>query len=329
MRPLARCLGCWLLVSVGAAAGVAASHASASPEAQPAERAASAAMAFSMELRGALTSAMASGGLQQAVEVCHAEAPQIAARVSAAHGVQIGRVGVRSRQPANRLEGWQKSVLDRWVANAPQGSPATWLPVVERDADSSATRWAKAIETEGPCLACHGPAIDVNVEATIRQHYPDDPATGFDLGSLRGLVWVEVPGEPVGDPSPKATSPENDRRRAVALSSPQIAALRQQMRAHLERIEGVISALSVGDNDAAAALLDQAASGGGKPGPNDFRPSLPDGWGRFSRPMHTAFAKAADSARSGSAADAFGHLGAAMGQCNACHVTYRVIESRP
>lgn len=218
--------GYWLALLIGAAGSMVSADALGTP-APPAERAAKAAKAFSTELRDVLTSAIATGGLQQAVDVCHTEAPQIAARISAAHGVQLGRVGVRSRQPANRLQGWQKSVLDSWVANAPQDAPSSWAPAVERAADSGATRWAKAIETEGPCLACHGSAIDAGVEAAIRQHYPDDPATGFKLGSLRGLVWVEVPGEPVGDGSPQATSSASDRHHPVALSPPQVAALRQ------------------------------------------------------------------------------------------------------
>jgi hypothetical protein len=162
-------------------------------EPPPEQRAAAAAKAFSAELRDTLMVAMTRGGPLAGVEVCHREAPRIAQAIADAHGVQIGRVGVRSRQPANRLEGWQQATLDTWLANPPAQAPGQWAPAVTRDPASGSLRWAKAIETEGPCLICHGSSIDATLQAAIRERYPDDPATGFEPGSLRGLLWVEVP----------------------------------------------------------------------------------------------------------------------------------------
>lgn len=153
-------------------------------------RAADAARAFSGALRQALSGAMAEGGPAAAVAVCHDEAPRIAERVSAEHGVRLGRVGVRSRNPANRLEGWQRALLEEWQARPPAGPPSQWAPVVRHEGGT--LRWARAIETEGLCLVCHGPRLEPGLEASIRARYPDDPATGFEAGSLRGLLWVEV-----------------------------------------------------------------------------------------------------------------------------------------
>lgn len=295
-----------------------AAHAQDPAEPTPAERAGAAAKAFSGELRGTLMAAMAGGGPLAGVEVCHAEAPKIAARVGAAHGVQIGRVGVRSRQPANRLEGWQQQVLADWAAMPPAGNPAAWAPVATTDA-SGRLRWAKAIETEGGCLVCHGDAIEPQLQAAIRARYPDDPATGFAAGSLRGLLWVEVP---ASAKAPAAAAP--DQRQSFRLSPAQDAALKAQMRLHLERLEGVQRALAAGDFPAAAALLELAAGGGHQAGPDDFRPALPEGWRRFAWPMHASFREAASRAAAGDLPGTLGHLGTAMGQCNACHVTYRV-----
>jgi hypothetical protein len=205
----------------------------AGPEATaPAEaRAAEAAKAFSSELRATLGAAMARGGPAAGVEVCHDEAPRIAERVSAEYDVRLGRVGVRSRQPANRLDGWQKDRLDAWQKAPPVGPPAGWPPAISSDSTSGTVRWAKAIETEGVCVVCHGPAVEPALADTIRRVYPDDPATGFESGSLRGLLWVEVdsPGAPA--------SPAPDKRQAILMSPAQAAALRRQMRAHLERRE--------------------------------------------------------------------------------------------
>ncbi|HCF96715.1 MAG TPA: hypothetical protein DEW46_16805, partial [Verrucomicrobia bacterium] len=45
------------------------------------------------------------------------------------------------------------------------------------------------------CVACHGPEeqIQPDVLAAIRAHYPNDRATGFQPGDLRGAISVEVP----------------------------------------------------------------------------------------------------------------------------------------
>lgn len=305
-RSAALAVGLWVAL---------AAHAQDPAEPTSAERAGAAAKAFSTELRGTLTAAMTKGGPLAGVEVCHAEAPRIAAAVAAAHGVQLGRVGVRSRQPANRLEGWQQEVLAAWAKAPPAGAPAQWAPVVSKDPTTGTLRWAKAIETEGPCLVCHGDSIEPQLQAAIRAHYPDDPATGFAAGSLRGLVWVEVPAE---------APPAADRRQSIRMRPDQAVGLQAQMRTHLERLEGIHNALAAGDHAAAAQSLEQAAGGGNHAGPHDFRPALPEDWRRFAGPMHASFREAAVRAADGDVAGTLRHVGAAMGQCNACHVTYRL-----
>jgi len=286
-------------------------------------RAAEAAKAFSGELRATLGAAMAEGGPVAGVRVCHEDAPRIAERVSTTHGVLIGRVGVRSRQSANRLEGWQKALLATWQASPPTGTPANWPPVASTDPDDGTLRWAKAIETEAVCVVCHGPSVEPELAATIQRLYPDDEATGFEAGGLRGLLWVEVP------TSAPTSPPPSDARVSIRMDPSQAAALRAQMRAHLERIEGALSALGHDDAAAAGTLLAQGAAGGGHGGSNDFRSALPDGWPRFARPMHAAMGHAAEAATAEDIPEALRHLGEAVGQCNACHATYRLEATEP
>jgi len=48
-------------------------------------------------------------------------------------------------------------------------------------------------EGEGACLTCHGPteSIPEDVRAALRERYPDDKATGYAVGDLRGALWAE------------------------------------------------------------------------------------------------------------------------------------------
>ena len=51
------------------------------------------------------------------------------------------------------------------------------------------------IRLKSECQMCHGPAESISdeVRAAIAEHYPEDQATGFTAGDLRGWFWVEVP----------------------------------------------------------------------------------------------------------------------------------------
>jgi hypothetical protein len=160
-------------------------------------RAQAAAGEFRDALRQTLSAAVAEGGPVAAVGVCHDDAPRLAAQAAAAHGVRLGRVGVagRERNPAHVAEGWQADALARITAAVAGGAPAAQQVVVMREGlpDGVALRMARGIETEPACLACHGSQIGPEVAAVLAEHYPRDRATGFVVGDLRGLLWVEVP----------------------------------------------------------------------------------------------------------------------------------------
>lgn len=160
-------------------------------------RAQAAAKAFSGQLRGELQTAMAAGGPVAAVDVCHTRAPRIAEAVMAEHGVQLGRVALpgRNRHPDHAAGDWKLATLQAFQQAVDGGAPAAEQVAVVADGlpDGVALRMMRGIATEPPCLACHGSEVAEPVRAAIAQHYPEDHATGFAAGDLRGALWVEVP----------------------------------------------------------------------------------------------------------------------------------------
>ena len=48
----------------------------------------------------------------------------------------------------------------------------------------------KAIPAGAVCLTCHGNDIDPELKAQIDAFYPEDRATGFKLGALRGAFTI-------------------------------------------------------------------------------------------------------------------------------------------
>ena len=52
----------------------------------------------------------------------------------------------------------------------------------------------KAIGTaEKPCLTCHGSNIKPELAAKINSLYPEDKATGYKAGELRGAFTIMQP----------------------------------------------------------------------------------------------------------------------------------------
>lgn len=163
----------------------------------PLERAKAAAQAFSGELRATLLGAMGDGGPATAVDVCRLEAPAIAEAVMHEHGVRLGRVALpgRNRNPAQAAQGWQLAALQDIQQAVDQGAPAADQIRIYRDELPAgvALRLMRGIATEAPCTVCHGSDIAPGIRDMITRHYPDDGATGFAVGDLRGALWVEVP----------------------------------------------------------------------------------------------------------------------------------------
>lgn len=186
-----------LTAASSTSSGTSAADAGASWSASAQARAQDAAKAFSGALRSQLQARMTEGGPVAAVEFCKVEAPRIAAAMQAEHGVTLGRVpvGGRMRNPANAPGDWQAAVLADFEARASAGEAPDTLAFAQTDGLPAgvALRMARGIPVEAGCLACHGKDIAEPVRAALARHYPDDTATGFDVGDLRGLLWVEVP----------------------------------------------------------------------------------------------------------------------------------------
>ncbi len=164
-----------------------ATRSGAAPELQRAQ----AAMAdLGQRLKAALTEKMQAEGPVAAVDFCHEEAPLIAADVAKEHGVAVGRTAVRHRSPDNTPTAWQQDVLAHFVEQS-ETTPPQEMVFAERT--DTTLRVAKGIPTQTPCLACHGSNIAEPVRVAIAERYPDDNATGFSEGDLRGMFWAEVP----------------------------------------------------------------------------------------------------------------------------------------
>jgi hypothetical protein len=152
-----------------------------------APRAAALLRAFQSRLQAALQEGLARGP-EAAIDACRARAPAIAAELSPP-GVEMGRTSHKLRNPANAPRPWVAPLLARAVAD-----PASARP--ERvELGGGRIGYVEPIRLQPTCLLCHGEMLAPPLAARIRALYPQDQATGFRVGDLRGLFWVELPTE--------------------------------------------------------------------------------------------------------------------------------------
>jgi len=145
-------------------------------------------------LSGALQKAIAEGGVINALDVCKTQANTLTGDVGKTNNAEVKRIAIRYRNPENAVNGTEMQLFEDWSAQiSRKEEPAA---VVLHEGENRI--WYGAIRIGNPlCLQCHGePGKDI-AEATLaqlRSSYPDDRATGFAMGDLRGAWKISFAG---------------------------------------------------------------------------------------------------------------------------------------
>lgn len=143
---------------------------------------------FKQDLQAALRAGLAEGPAE-AVRACRLQAPALAAAHSK-EGVRVGRSSHRLRNPANRPPAWVAPILQAWAAD-PETSAARTVELPE-----GRRGYVEPIRMQALCATCHGEQLAPGVSTLLQALYPEDRATGFRVGELRGVFWAEYPEAP-------------------------------------------------------------------------------------------------------------------------------------
>ena len=138
-----------------------------------------------MQLKQELSGAMSDDGLASALGVCSERATVLTGQVSSQSSLEVRRVSLRHRNPDNRASAGEASILALMAAR-----PDLADTMIVRD---GAPMYMRAIRINMPlCLQCHGMQEDIapDVLEELTRLYPDDTATGFSQGDLRGAFVV-------------------------------------------------------------------------------------------------------------------------------------------
>jgi len=147
---------------------------------------------YSSILKHTLKREMNKGSASNAVAACHSGTDEINKQLTAQSGWKIARTALKYRNPENAPDEWEKKVLLKFEKSKLNGATVKQLQHSEiiKQGDHSVFRFMQAIPMSGKCLSCHGDKLSTSVKAKLKQLYPQDNATGFKVGDIRGAFSI-------------------------------------------------------------------------------------------------------------------------------------------
>ena len=150
---------------------------------------------FMKKLKGILIEQIQTGGVVQAVAVCSDTAQLLTNEFGVERGVFIKRVSIKNRNKNNYPDDFEKRALNRFELlkqNNELNNETEYAEIIT-EGDYKYLRYLKPILVQAECLNCHGNQVDMMPEVSnlIVQEYPQDKATGYIVGDLRGAVSIK------------------------------------------------------------------------------------------------------------------------------------------
>ncbi len=145
-------------------------------------------------LKKQLIASMQLGGPVAAIETCKIKAPEITNHLNSSDTLKIKRTSLRLRNPNNSADDWEQQVLTNFEQQFSSGTPIQELVYSEKitKGDQTTLRMMRAIPMQAVCLTCHGDrqTMSEGVIHSLQKDYPNDLATEFSIGDIRGAFSV-------------------------------------------------------------------------------------------------------------------------------------------
>lgn len=140
-------------------------------------------------LGGQLKAALEAGGPVDAMRICReAAGPLTSAADASFQEGSVRRTALRVRNPGNAPDELDRKILVKLAAaDDPPPAQIEWTLEI--------ARFYKPLVTQEICLNCHGDPETFSPElgGALADLYPDDRATGYRTGDLRGVIRVDIP----------------------------------------------------------------------------------------------------------------------------------------
>ena len=132
----------------------------------------------------------------ETVDTCREKLPGLVKETREKTGWNIRRVSLKLRNPERGTpDEWETKVLNDFEKRAAAGEKRDQIEVGEivTTPEGRVFRYMKALPIQETCLTCHGDAAKLTPElkAKLATLYPNDQATGYELGQIRGALTVQ------------------------------------------------------------------------------------------------------------------------------------------
>lgn len=149
------------------------------------------------KLLSVLTAEIERSGTAGAIGVCREEAPKLAHAASQESGWSVRRVSLRERNPKAAPDDWERAALEDFERRAAAGEKPATLERAEvvQQQGRPVMRYMRALPVVELCTNCHGTPERVSpaVKERLAELYPNDKATGYAIGQIRGAMTISKP----------------------------------------------------------------------------------------------------------------------------------------
>lgn len=148
--------------------------------------------ALLQKLGGEVKTNMQANGPVKTVEFCSLHALEMTDQIARETGTQIKRQSLKNRNPVNAASGEERELLKKWEKMVQSGQS---LPnhELKKSPDGKMVYYKPLLINNEACLKCHGDIAEGSPMAqAIHATYPEDKATGYKMGDLRGMIKVET-----------------------------------------------------------------------------------------------------------------------------------------
>lgn len=149
---------------------------------------------LTVKVRGLLLNELDKGGFDGAVRVCAEVAQDITRQFNQQPGRTVRRVSLGYRNTRDIPDAYETQKLKSFdTLNRDQKLPQESYEIV-RENGREYLRYLRPVTAGAMCLKCHGQPDDIPiaVQRVLQERYPNDQATGYHAGDVRGAVSVRI-----------------------------------------------------------------------------------------------------------------------------------------
>ena len=142
------------------------------------------------KLGGELKTQMQTNGAIGALHFCSQNALSLSDQVAKETQTSLKRISTNERNPVNKATADEAALLKKWNDSLKNGQPLPPYAIVNLS-PSTAVYYKPIVINNEACLKCHG-NVEGEMAKEIKAAYPEDKATGYKMGDLRGMIAVTI-----------------------------------------------------------------------------------------------------------------------------------------